>query len=311
MSELEELAAQVEAETTFMELEWLEIDEEHARELVAAPELERYAHMLEVMRLTKPHRLTEPEERLLTEKAVTGWRPGGGSFDEQLSALQCEFDGEQLDLAQTVDKLLEPDREVRRRGADAVTDGLAPGLRTRARILNVLLADHAVDDRLRSYPHWLAALNMENEASDESVQALVEAVVGRYDIARRWSRIKARALGLPKLCDYDRLAPVSDQSLAVEWEQARELVQLVYSEFSVQLGKQVARFFDERWIDAELRPGKVPGGYCMSTVPEVHPYVLINYTDRLEDVLTLAHELGHGLHFLLAAPRGSFRCRRR
>jgi oligoendopeptidase F len=262
--------------------------------------------MLEVMRLTKPHRLTEPEERLLTEKAVTGSEAWRRLLDEQLSALQCEFDGEQLDLAQAVDKLLEPDREVRRRGADVITAGLAAGLPTRARILNVLLADHALDDRLRNYPHWLAALNMDNEASDESVRALVEAVVGRYDIARRWSQIKARALGLPRLRDYDRLAPVSDRPSVVAWEQARELVQLVYGEFSAELGNHVARFFDERWIDAELRPGKVLGGYCLSTVPGVHPYVLINYTDRLDDVLTLAHELGHGLHFLLAAPRGIF-----
>ena len=104
---------------------------------------------------------------------------------------------------------------------------------------------------------------------------------------------------------------MSDQSSVVGWEQARELVQLVYGEFSEQLGNHVARFFDERWIDAELRPGKVQGGYCLATVPEVHPYVLLNYTDRLDDVLTLAHELGHGLHFLLAAPRGSSRCSRR
>jgi oligoendopeptidase F len=304
LSELEAVAAQVETLTTFFDLEWIAIDDARADELLAAPELARYRHHLRRLRLARPHRLTEPEERMLTEKAVTGADAWNRLLSEQLSALEFELDGERVDLEQAVAQLSEPDRDQRRRAAEAISAGLAPGLRLRAQVLNVLLADHALDDRLRHYPHWLGALNLDNEASDESVRALVHAVVARYDIPQRWSRIKARALGLERLSDYDRLAPVGAESDEVAWNDARELVLRVYSDFSVELGRQATRFFEERWIDAELRPGKVPGAYCAATVPDANPYLLVNYAGRLNDVLVLAHELGHGLHYRLAAPRG-------
>ena len=304
MTELEEVAAQVETLTTFFELEWIAIDDARANWLLDAPELEHYQHMLRRLRRTKPHRLTEPEERIMTEKSVSGADAWGRMLDEQLSAIEVELDGETLDLEQALARLSSGDREQRRRSAEAVSAGLTVSVRTRAQILNVLLADHALDDRLRCYPHWLAALNIGNEASDESVAALVQAVVSRYDIPQRWARIKARALGLERLSDYDRLAPVGEPPGEFEWQQAKELVLGVYSEFSTDLGRAATRFFEERWIDAEIRPGKVPGAYCASTVPAANPYVLMNFSGTLEDVVTLAHELGHGLHFLLASPRG-------
>jgi oligoendopeptidase F len=304
MAELEEVAAQVETLTTFFELEWISIDNDRAGELLEAPELAHYQHMLRRLRRTKPHRLTEPEERIMTEKAVTGADAWGRLLNEQLSAIEVELDGDQLDLERALARLSSGDRDARRRSAEAVSSGLAMAVRTRAQILNVLLSDHALNDRLRRYPHWRAALNMDNEISDQSVQALVEAVVSRYDIPQRWARIKARALGLDRLRDYDRLAPVGQVPDEFEWSQAQELVLDVYSEFSADLGRAATRFFEERWIDAETRSGKVPGAYCASTVPAANPYVLVNFSGTLEDVLTLAHELGHGLHFLLAAPRG-------
>ncbi len=304
MAELEEVAAQVETLTTFFDLEWIAIDDARADQLLEAPELARYEHPLRLLRLTKPHRLTEPEERMLTEKSVTGVDAWGRLLDEQLSGIEVGLDGDQLDLERALARLSSGDRDQRRSAAEAVGSALTVAIRTRAQIFNVLLADHALDDRLRHYPHWLAELNMDNEASDESVRALVAAVVSRYDIPQRWSRIKARALGLERLRDYDRLAPVGRMPDEFEWAQAAELVISVYSGFSPELGRAAKRFFDERWIDAEIRPGKVPGAYCATTVPEVHPYVLLSFAGRLDDVLTLAHELGHGLHYLLAAPRG-------
>ncbi len=304
LSELEEIAAQVETLTTFFELEWIAIGDERAHQLLDAPELERFSHLLGVLRLARPHRLSESEERLVTEKAVTGKDAWRRLLDEQLTALEVEFDGQRLELEPALARLSSAERDTRRRAADAISSGLAPGLRTQARILNVLLADHALDDRLRHYPHWLAERNLENEASDKSVKALIDAVVARYDIARRWSAVKAAALGIERLSDFDRLAPVAGAPIAVSWDQARELVLSAYASFSEELGGHAARFFDERWIDAEIRPGKAPGGYCACTVPEANPFVLINFSGRLDDVLTLAHELGHGLHFLLAAPQG-------
>ena len=197
------------------------------------------------------------------------------------------------------------------RWRQAVTVALEPGLRTRGFILNTLLADKAVEDRLRSYPHWLASRNLANEASDESVAALVEAVRGRYELPRRWYRLKAQLLGVDRLADYDRAATVAGEDPDVAWTEAQDLVLESMRAFSPDLGQVAARFFDEHWIDAPVRPGKRPGAFCAYTVPSVHPFLLLNWTGKRRDVLTLAHELGHGLHAALAAPRGLLHQRRR
>jgi Oligoendopeptidase F len=187
-----------------------------------------------------------------------------------------------------------------------VTAGLAPGLRTRAYVFNTLLADKAVDDRLRRFPSWIASRNLGNEASDESVAALVEAVQGRYSIAQRWYRLKARLLGVERIRDYDRMASIASSEAEFGFAEARELVLDSYASFSPDLATIAQRFFDEQWIDAPVRPGKRPGAFCAYTVPSHHPYVLLNWTSRRRDVLTLAHELGHGLHAYLARPQGVF-----
>ena len=183
---------------------------------------------------------------------------------------------------------------------------LEPGLRTRAFIYNTLIHDKSVEDRLRRYPHWLASRNLSNEATDESVMALIEAVRGRYDIPQRWYRLKAKLLGIDRLADYDRAAPVLAEDVTFSFGQARELVLETYDSFSPAAGRMVRRFFDEQWVDAPVRPNKRGGAFCAYTVPSVHPYVLLNFTARRRDVLTMAHELGHGLHAALAQPRGVF-----
>jgi oligoendopeptidase F len=187
-----------------------------------------------------------------------------------------------------------------------VTDGLEPGLRTRAFIYNTLLLDKSVEDRLRSFPSWISSRNLSNEASDESVEALVSAVVGRYDIPQRWYRLKAKALGIDRLADYDRMAAVADGETEVGWAEATNVVRDAYRSFSPELADIVGRFIDEGWIDAPVRPGKQPGAFCAYAVPTHHPYVLLNWTSRSRDVLTLAHELGHGVHGYLAREQGIF-----
>lgn len=187
-----------------------------------------------------------------------------------------------------------------------MSKALQPGLRTRAFIYNTLIYDKAVEDRLRSYPHWLASRNLANEASDESVLALIEAVRRRYDIPQRWYRLKAKLLGIPKVTDYDRMAPVSEEDVSYSFSDARDLVLDTYESFAPEAGRIARRFFDERWIDAPVRPNKRGGAFCSYTVPSVHPYVLLNFTARQRDVLTMAHELGHGLHAALAQPQGVF-----
>ncbi|MDP9345574.1 MAG: M3 family oligoendopeptidase [Actinomycetota bacterium] len=307
MARVQERGTQVETKLVFFELEWAALDDDRVEELLAADGLETSRHHLRTVRRYRPHLLSEPEERLLSEKSVTGREAWTRLFSELTSAVRVQLpdappEGVQLDVA--LSRLVSPDRELRRSTAEAVTEALEPGLRTRAYILNTLLADKATDDRLRRYPSWLASRNLANEATDESVQALIDAVRAQYDLPQRWYRLKARLLGLDRLADYDRMASVADAEVSVEWDEASALVLDTFSEFSGVLGDTARRFFDERWIDAPTRPGKRGGAFCAYTTPSVHPYVMLNWTGKRRDVLTLAHELGHGLHAALAIPRG-------
>ena len=297
----------------FFELEWAAMPEERAEELLAGEGMDFARHHLRNVRRYREHLLSEPEEKILTEKSLTGASAWMRLFEEltsaievQLAPLQGEGATQTAPLDVALSRLSLPDRDVRRGAAEAVTAALAPGLRTRAYVFNTLLADKATDDRLRRYPHWLAARNLANEASDESVAALIEAVRGRYEIPRRWYRLKAGLLGVERLADYDRMASVAEDEVTYPFARAREIVLDCYSSFSPELGGLARRFFDERRIDAPVRPGKRGGAFCASAVPSVFPYVMLNYTSRRRDVLTLAHELGHGVHFALAARQGVF-----
>jgi oligoendopeptidase F len=306
LARVQEKGTAVETKLLFFELEWAAVDDERADELLTAEGLETTRHHLRTLRRHRPHLLSEPEEKLMTEKALTGSDAWTRLFSELTSAIRVALpeaeEGVALDVA--LSRLVSPDREVRRTTAEAVTAALEPGLRTRAYVFNTLLQDKAVDDRLRSYPNWLAARNLANEASDESVQALLEAVRSNYELPRRWYRLKAELLGLDRLADYDRMAAVADEEVSVEWPEASSLVLSTFQEFSPVLGDLAQRFFDERWIDAPVRPNKRGGAFCAYTTPSVHPYLMLNYTGRRRDVLVLAHELGHGLHAGLAMARG-------
>ena len=159
---------------------------------------------------------------------------------------------------------------------------------------------------MRGYPTWISSRNLANETTDEAVDALVEATTSRYDVPQRYYRLKARLLGVDRLEHYDRSAPVSTDTQKIPWDEARRIVVDAYSEFSDEAGVIVARFFDDNWIDGPVRPDKRTGAFCATTVPGVHPYVLMNYTGDRRSILTLAHELGHGLHGVLAQPLGLF-----
>jgi oligoendopeptidase F len=314
MQWVQEQETQIQTTLLFFELEWAALPDERAEQMLAGDGLDFVRHHLRNVRRYRDHLLSEPEERIVTEKSLTGANAWTRLFEELTSVIEVELPAEEgaeqatapvpLDIA--LSRLQEPDREVRRTSAAAVTEALAPGLRTRAYLFNTLLADKAAEDRLRGYPHWLAARNLANEASDESVSALIEAVRRRYEIPRRWYRLKARLLGVERLADYDRMASVTEDEVAFPYAQAREIVLDCYSSFSPELGSLAKRFFDEQRIDAPVRPAKRGGAFCAGTVPSEFPYVLLNYTSRRRDVLTLAHELGHGVHFALAARQGIF-----
>ena len=306
LQRVEERATAINTKTLFFDLEWAALPDERVEELLADDRLAFCRHYLTAARRYRPHLLSEPEELVLTEKAVTGRSAWTRLFSELTSTIEVDLDGRRVSLEEALSRLASPERDVRRAAAEAVTAALEPGLRTRAFVFNTLLADKAVDDRLRKYPDWIASMNLANEASDESVRALVAAVQARYDIPQRWYALKARVLGLDRLADYDRMASVADEESAFGWSEARELVLDAYGSFSPELQSAALRFFDEAWIDAPVRPGKRPGAFCAYTVPSQHPYLLLNWTSRRRDVLTLAHELGHGLHAYLARDQGIF-----
>jgi oligoendopeptidase F len=302
----------------FFELEWAALPDERAEELLGGEGLDFCRHHLRNVRRYREHLLSEPEEKILAEKALTGAGAWTRLFEELTSAIEVALPPAGADAPEAANgdakvaldvalsRLSLPDRDLRRGAAEAVTAALAPGLRTRAFLFNTLLADKATDDRLRRYRHWLAARNLANEASDESVQALISAVRARQEIPRRWYRLKAGLLGIERLADYDRVAAVIEDEVTFPFARAREIVIDCYSSFSPELGALARRFFEERRIDAPVRPAKRGGAFCAAAVPSVFPYVLLNYTARRRDVLTLAHELGHGVHFALAARQGIF-----
>jgi oligoendopeptidase F len=306
MQRVEERGTAINTRVLFFELEWAALSDERVEELLADERLEFVRHYLRSARRYRPHLLSEPEEKILAEKDVTGSSAWSRLFDELTSAVTLDLDGETVALEQGLSLLASPDRAVRQAAAAAVTEGLAPGLRTRAFVFNTLLADKSTDDRLRSFPDWIASRNLANEASDESVQALVDAVQSRNDIPQRWYSLKAQLLGLDRLADYDRMASVATADAEFGWHEARDLVLDAYASFSPELADVAQRFFNESWIDAPMRPGKRPGAFCAYTVPSQHPFLLLNWTSRRRDVLTLAHELGHGLHAYLARGQGVF-----
>jgi oligoendopeptidase F len=307
VARLGEKAAALETQLLFFALEWAAAPDDVAEALLADPALDDWRHHLESLRKFRPYLLSEPEERIVTEKTVSGATAWSRLYEEQLGALRVQLDGDELSLETAMARLYDSERDTRRTAAEAITEALGPGLRTRTFVFNTILLDKSIDDRLRGYPTWISSRNLANETTDEAVEALVEATTSRYEVAQRYYRLKARLLGLDRLDHYDRFAPVStEDTVKVPWDEARRIVVDAYGEFSDEAGQIVSRFFDDRWIDGPVRPDKRTGAFCATTVPEVHPYVLMNYTGDRRSILTLAHELGHGLHGVLAQPLGLF-----
>jgi oligoendopeptidase F len=310
VQKVREWNTQVETELLFFDLEWAEVDDEIAERLLADDALAPYASVLRSERRYRPYLLSEPEEKISMEKNVTGASAWGRLFNELLADVSVSLDDRDQSLDEALARLSrETEQSERQRVAEAVTEALRPGLRTRGYILNTILNERAIEDRLRGFSSWIAARNLDNEIPDEAAQTLIDAIVARYDIPQRYYALKARLLGLPRLADYDRFAPIQEVGGTIGWDDAREIVLESFAGFSSLAGDIVGRFFDGSWIDAALRPGKMPGAFCASTIPGVHPYVLMNYAGERRSVLTLAHELGHGLHGSLAQDLGLLNAR--
>jgi oligoendopeptidase F len=289
----------------FYEIELIQMEDAKASQLLASSELAHFKHFLEVLRLKQKHVLTEPEEKILSEKAVTGPEAWNRFFDETLGRTRFDFRGEELTEQEILSKLYDADREVRKDAAGSFTSGLHTQLKSLTYIFNTILAEKASDDRLRNYDHWLASRNLSNEISDEAVEALINSVTKRYDLVGRFYSLKKRILGLDELHDFDRYAPVGGPEDLYQWEHTKSLVLEAYSSFHTKMGSIASKFFDCCWIDAAVVPGKRGGAFSHRAVPQVHPYIMMNFTGNVRDVQTLAHELGHGVHQYLSRQQGS------
>jgi len=308
VAHVQEKGTEVRNALRFFELEWIAIDESRAAALLADPVLARRRHYLAASRRYRPHVLSEAEERILDETANQGERAWSRLFDETVASLRFTpvVGGEprELGLEETLALLYDADRSRRQAGAAALTNGLRGSSRILAFTLNTLVASKATEDRLRSYAGLMDERHLANEIDAASVAALMSSCERAFPLVQRYYRLKAKLLGIPRLADYDRYAPLADAMRTRSWADARDLVLRAYRAFSPEIANIASRFFAGDWIDAELRPGKQGGAFCAATLPSVHPYVLMSYTGEPRDVMTLAHELGHGVHDVLAADCG-------
>ncbi len=288
----------------FLDIEWANAPEEEAARLMSHPALQHGRHFLEVARRYKPHLLTEAEEKILAEKSVTGRQAWVRWFDETMAATLFDWRGSRVPAEVVLRQLYDASRETRREAAASVTRGLKEAARTTTYVFNTLLAEKASEDRLRKYPTWISARNLDNQVDDATVDALVRAVTSRYGVVARYYRLKKRLLGLEELFDYDRYAALPAAERRYGWSEAREIVLTAYGKFHPDMARIASEFFQKGWIDAAVHPGKRGGAFSSPTVPSVHPYIMVNFQGTAQDVMTLAHELGHGVHQYLARERG-------
>ena len=291
----------------FFTLELNAIPDARLDRLAADGPLAHWRPWLDDVRKDRPHQLDTKLEQLFHEKAVTGRAAWTRLFDETITSLRFDVDGASLALEPTLNLLQDPDGSARQRAAAALAETLGANTRTFALITNTLSKDLEISNRWRGFEDVADSRHLSNRVERDVVDALVSAVRAAHPrLSHRYYAMKARWFGRAQLDHWDRNAPLPGAPPAtVPWAEARDTVLDAYHGFSPVLSDIVRRFFDQRWIDAEIRPGKAPGAFSHPTVPAVHPYVLMNYQGRPRDVMVLAHELGHGVHQTLAAPRGA------
>jgi oligoendopeptidase F len=290
----------------FFTLELNRIEDDALAAKLKTPELAKYAPWLRDIRVFRPHQLSDELERLLHEKYVVGRAAWNRLFDETIAGLRFTLGGREVTCTEALNRLSDRDAGKRREAATEIGRVLNANVRTFALITNTLAKDKEIEDKWRNYPRPTSSRNKSNHVEDEVVDALVTAVKNAYpDLSHRYYKLKAKWFGGDTLDYWDRNAPLpNDDDRLIPWDQARGIVLDAYGRFSPDLAAVGARFFDNAWIDAPVRPGKAPGAFAHPTVPSVHPYLLVNYQGKTRDVMTLAHELGHGVHQVLAGKQG-------
>lgn len=307
-SDLQDRITQASTHLIFFDLELNRIDDATMDRLVAAdPALGHYAPWLADIRKEKPHQLSDDLERLFHEKGVTGRGAWNRLFDETISSLRFHVDGQELAIEPTLNLFQDPDEAKRKAASDALAETFKANLRTFALVTNVLAKDKEISDRWRHFDDVADSRHLANRVEREVVDALVAAVRSAFPrLSHRYYALKAGWMGKDALNHWDRNAPLpKSETRQIPWSEARDTVLGAYSRFSPDMASIARRFFDDGWIDAPVRPGKAPGAFAHPTVPSVHPYVLLNYQGKTRDVMTLAHELGHGVHQVLAGPNGA------
>jgi oligoendopeptidase F len=294
----------------FFEIQWLKADEAIANRLIADPTLKTYSHYLQSLRRYRLHTLSEPEEKIINEKDTTGRNAFGRLFSEITSALSftLERDGkrEELNLSQVLSLLHEPDRALRQRALDTLYQGLSHHSQVLTFVYDTLIQDHLTMDRLRQYADPMAQRHLFNEIDGEVVKTMMAVTESNYGLAQNYFDLKARLLQLPKLALHDQYAPVGKDVRPFPYDQARQVILEAFEAFDPAFRRIASEFFAKNWIDAEIRKGKRGGAFCASPSPQLHPYILCNYDDNLRDVMTVAHELGHGLHGSLSRKQNYF-----
>lgn len=272
--------------------------------------LAKYSPWLRDIRAFKPYQLSDELEKLLLEKNVAGRSAWTRLFDETLTDLRFPYDKEQLTEPQILDKLSNKDAAVRKKAALVIGDVFAANAKIFTLITNTLAKDKAIEDSWRGFKRPISSRNLANYIEDEVVDALLSSVHKSYpDLSHRYYKLKAGWFGKKQLDYWDRNAPLpSDVDRKYSWNEAKELVLTAYNNFSPELARQGRKFFENPWIDAPVIPGKSPGAFAHPTVPSVHPYLLVNFQGKSRDVMTLAHELGHGVHQVLSAKQGALMC---
>jgi oligoendopeptidase F len=290
----------------FFELELNRIDDEVMSRALMVPELKRYEPWITDLRKERPYQLDERSEKLFHEKSLTGYSAWNRLFDETMASLRFTVEGEELTIEPTLNLLMDPEEGKRRTASEAMAKTFGGNLRLFTHITNTLAKDKEISDRWRGFKDVADARHLSNRVEPEVVAALVSAVRKAYPrLSHRYYALKAKWFGKEKLDHWDRNAPVpAEDTRLVPWQEARDIVLSAYGGFDKRMSGIAEQFFSKRWIDAPVRPGKTPGAFAHPTVPSVHPYVLLNYLGKTRDVMTLAHELGHGVHQVLAGEQG-------
>ncbi len=282
-------------------------DNELKEKLNASKKLQHYQPWLRDIRVMRPYQLSDEVEEILHEKSITSHHSWSRFFDETLAGLEFHVGKKTLSTAEAFHMLSSPKADKREKAANAIGKTLKANIKTFTFITNILAKDKEIEDKKRNFPQPISARNLSNLIEDEVTEALISTVKANYpDLSHRYYKIKAKWLGMKKLNSWDRNAPIpGKKNQEIPWKKAVDIVLESYNDFSPQMATIGKRFFDEKWIDGGVRKGKESGAFSHPTVPSAHPYILMNYQGNTRDVMTLAHELGHGVHQVLAAKQGA------